>query len=516
MSFFEKLKEYITEDLFKYLGETIEMVFVTVLIALVFGLLLGLVMFYTNKSKKKGIRILYKIIDVIVGILRSFPFYVLMFFVVPFTRVMMSIFTGKSQAFSTEAFTVPLTIAAIPFFAKLFENSLKETNNDILEVGEALGLNKFQITTKIILKEALPSIISGTTLAIITLIGYSAMAGAVGGGGLGFFAYDKGYVSYDFTMMCFAVITIIILVLLIQFLGNLLYKAAKKGHLSYLKIGIGILALLVIFITTKVTIYAVNKTDLTVIKVGTMSEPGEPIIESIQEKMEDLGYKVEIVIESEFDPLNQALEDGSVDVNLFQHEPYLNSYNELHDTDLYNACTMYDCVYGAYSYKIDGIDDLKGNSEKIIAVANDSSNLKRCLDLLAANGIIELTDYYETASSYSATDIDKYYTTIKDFNGVEIKPMSTASITQALNDENCYLGIVNATFAIQANLGSEELIFEEEDLEHVNANILACRLEDKDSLWLKDLVSVLTSDETSEFITKYFKGTIKPYFVPHI
>ena len=142
MSFFEKLKEYITEDLFKYLGETIEMVFVTVLIALVFGLLLGLVMFYTNKSKKKGIRILYKIIDVIVGILRSFPFYVLMFFVVPFTRVMMSIFTGKSQAFSTEAFIVPLTIAAIPFFAKLFENSLKETNNDILEVGEALGLNK--------------------------------------------------------------------------------------------------------------------------------------------------------------------------------------------------------------------------------------------------------------------------------------------------------------------------------------------------------------------------------------
>lgn len=516
MDFFAKLKEYVTEDLFKYLGETLEMVFITVLIALVFGLLLGLVLFYTNKSKKKWVKIIYKILDIVIGIVRSFPFYVLMFFVIPFTRIVMNIFTGKAQAFSTEAFIVPLTLAAIPFFAKLFENSLQETNKNILEVGEALGLNKFQITTKIILKEALPSIISGTTLAIITLIGYSAMAGAVGGGGLGFFAYDKGYIAYDFIMMCFAVITIIILVLLIQFIGNILYKLAKKGSLTYSKIGIGIGALLLIFVITKVTVYAVNKTDLTIIKVGTMSQPGEPIIEHISDKMEELGYKIEIVIESEFDPLNKALEDGSVDVNLFQHEPYLNSYNQTHNTNLYNALTMYDCVYGAYSYKIDSIDDLQGSNEKIIAVANDSSNLKRCLELLAANGIIELTSYYESISSYSATDIDKYYETLPSYSGIVLKPMASASIAEALKDDTCYLGIVNATFAIQANLSDEELIFEEEDPEHVNANILACRAEDKDSKWLADLVSVLMSQETADFINEYFKGTIKPYFVPHI
>lgn len=512
--FIDKLKEYITEDLPKYLGETIEMVFITTLIALVFGLLLGLVLFFTRNSKKKWCQVLYKVLDVIVGIVRSFPFYVLMFFVIPFTRIMMAIFTGKSQAFSTEAFIVPLTLAAIPFMAKLFENSLAETNKDVLEAGEALGLSKFAITTKIILKEALPSIISGLTLAIITLIGYSAMAGAVGGGGLGFFAYDKGYVSYDFLMMVFAVITIIILVLLIQLCGNLLYKLAKKGKLSYLKIGIGILCLLLIFITVKVSVYAVNKTNLITIKVGTMSQPGEPILNYIEDEMEERGYHLEIQLSAEFDPLNQALADGSIDVNLFQHEPYLISYNNAHGTNLYNACTMYDCVYGAYSYKITAKEDLKGSDKKTIAIANDSSNLKRCLDLLAAEDIIKLT--YGNTTEFSASDIDSYYETMPSYSGIYLKPMSTSSIAQALNDDDVYLGIVNATFAINAGLGSEELIFEEKDEEHVNANILACRDEDKDAEWLKVLVEVLTSQDTATFIQNEFKGTIKPYFVPHI
>lgn len=514
MTVLDKLKEYVCNDLPKYLGETIEMVFITVLIALVFGLLLGLVLFYTKRSKRKGIRIIYKILDIIVGIVRSFPFYVLMFFVIPFTRIIMKIFTGVGQAFSTSAFIVPLSIAAIPFFAKLFENSLQETNKDIIEVGEALGLSKVQITTKIILKEALPSIISGTTLAIITLIGYSAMAGAIGGGGLGFFAYDKGYVSYDFLMMLFAVITIIILVLLIQLCGNILYKLAKNGHLSYLKIGIGLGVLLLTFISVKVAIYASNKTDLITIKVGTMSQPGEPIFEHIKDEMEELGYKLEIEIYSEFDPLNNALVDGSIDVNLFQHEPYLISYNEAHNTNLFNACTMYDCVYGAYSYKIDEIADLKGNDKKVIAIANDSSNLKRCLDLLAANNIIRTT--YGDITSFSATDILNYYELLPGYENLVITPMATSSIAEALNDSNCYLGIVNATFAINAGLGSSELIFEEADPNHINANILACRDEDKNASWLHDLINILTSDETANFIEEEFMGTIKPYFVSHI
>ena len=515
MSFTEKLKSYLLEDMPKYLGETLEMVFVTSLIALIFGLLLGFVLYFTKNSKNKYSRWTYKILNVFVSIVRSFPFYVLMFFVIPFTRIIMKIFTGVGQAFSTEAFIVPLTLAAIPFFAKLIENSLDETKKEVIEAGVSLGLNTWQITTKIILKESLPSIISGVTLAIITLIGYSAMAGAVGGGGLGFFAYDKGYVAYDATLMIFAVITIIILVLIIQQCGNLLYKMAKVGKLSYAKILAGTLVLVSVFGVTKATI-AFSGSNLPKIVVGTMSQPGEPILENLKESLKEKGYQLEIKLFNEFEAVNNALVDKSVDANLFQHEPYLDNYNKANNTDLVKAITMYDCVYGAYTKKdIKSIEDLKNTKDTIyISVANDSSNLKRCIELLEANGIIKTTELFKTSQSLSATDIEKYYKPYPSFN-VKLNAMSSAAIAKSLENENTYLGIISATYAINAKLTSNELLFEEKDLEHKNANIVAVRKDDLNEEWLKVLADELTSDNTKTFIEDYFKGTIKPYFIKH-
>lgn len=226
-SFGQKLGEYITKDLPKYLGETLEMVFLSALIATLFGLILGTILFLLRKGKGKKAHIAYKILDIIVGIFRSFPFYVLMFFIIPFTRVVMKIFTGRAISMSTEAFIIPLSVAAIPFFGKLIENAIMEIDEGVLEASKSLGLSLPQIIFRVILREALPSIISGITLAIITLVGYSAMAGAVGGGGLGFYAYSVGYTSYDFAKMMFAVITIILIVSCVQVIGNLLYKKFK-------------------------------------------------------------------------------------------------------------------------------------------------------------------------------------------------------------------------------------------------------------------------------------------------
>lgn len=226
-SFGQKLGEYIKEDLPKYLGQTLKMVFLSALIATIFGLLLGTALFLLRKSKNKKCKVVYKALDILVGVFRSFPFYVLMFFIIPFTRVIMKMFTGRAISMSTEAFIVPLSVAAIPFFAKLIENSIMEIDEGVLEASKALGLSLPQVVFRVILREALPAIISGITLAIITLIGYSAMAGAIGGGGLGFYAYSVGYTSYDFTKMMFAVVTIILLVAIIQVAGNLLYKKFK-------------------------------------------------------------------------------------------------------------------------------------------------------------------------------------------------------------------------------------------------------------------------------------------------
>lgn len=197
------------------------MVGITLLIGAVIGTILGSLLYITRKSKKKWVQVLYKVLDFIVGLIRSFPFYILIFVLLPFTRLL------GLRAMSNEGFIVPLTIAAIPFIGKIIEGSLIEVNEGVVEAATSLGLSPWQIITRVVLREALPSIVSGITLSLITLIGYSAMSGAVGADSLGSFAYNFGMISYDTAAMLYAVGTIVILVVLVQTIGNFIYKLVK-------------------------------------------------------------------------------------------------------------------------------------------------------------------------------------------------------------------------------------------------------------------------------------------------
>lgn len=246
--------------------------------------------------------------------------------------------------------------------------------------------------------------------------------------------------------------------------------------------------------------------------IGTMSNPGEPYIKSIQKDFEEKGYQLEIKIFDSFDTPNVALNEGSIDVNLFQHEPFLNTYNEQNNTNLYCAAKLYDCVYGAYSKKISSKEELSSSKAKKVTIANDASNMKRCLNILAAEGIIEVE--YPESGLLDPNHVDQYV--VSNPYNLVISPVATASIAPSLEDEDVVLGIVNATFAINAGLTSELLICEEADPNHINANILACRYEDKDQAWLKDLIEVLTSDRSKNYLLDTFGGTIKPYFVSNI
>ncbi|MCI2068223.1 MAG: ABC transporter permease [Bacilli bacterium] len=221
------ISDYFTKYLGKILSETLKMWLVSAAIATVLGLIVGIVLFLTRKSRSRGGKIAYKILDFLVNTLRSFPFYILVFFVIPFTRIMMKIFTGKASFASSDAFIVPLVIAATPFFGKIFENSLIEVKDNVIEAAKSLGLSQWQIIVKVVLREALPSLISGITLGMITLIGYTAMASIVSGGGIGSFAYTNGMQNYDTNAMLYAVFTIMILVFIVQFLGNFIYKKTK-------------------------------------------------------------------------------------------------------------------------------------------------------------------------------------------------------------------------------------------------------------------------------------------------
>lgn len=221
------LKEYITEHLGKILGETLKMVSISALVAILLGLILGSVLFVTRKSNKKGFKVIYKTLDIIVNIFRSFPFVILIFFLIPFTRDVMRLLIGVGTSTGTNAALVPLSIAATPFFAKVIENALIEVDDNVVEAATSLGLSQFQIMTRVVIREALPALVTGITLGIITLVGFTAMAGYIGGGGIGDFAVIYGINNYNTDAIIYAVVTIIILVQLIQLLGNFIYRLVK-------------------------------------------------------------------------------------------------------------------------------------------------------------------------------------------------------------------------------------------------------------------------------------------------
>ncbi|MBP5294390.1 MAG: ABC transporter permease [Lachnospiraceae bacterium] len=188
--------------------ETLYIVFSSTILGYLIGLPMGVVLTVTDKDGIAPNRVVYKILDVIINILRSAPFIILMIIVIPFTRLIV----GKS--YGPTATIVPLVIAAVPFIARMVESSLKEVDHGVVEAAQSLGASNMTIVTKVLLKEARTSLIVGLTIAFATILGYSAMAGAIGGGGLGTLAINYGYHRYKTDVM---VVTLIILILMVQF-----------------------------------------------------------------------------------------------------------------------------------------------------------------------------------------------------------------------------------------------------------------------------------------------------------
>ena len=208
----------IIDVMIQAVGQTVYMVFFSTLFASILGFILGIVVTVTSPKGLKPNKIIYNVLDLIINVLRSFPFIILIVFIIPLTRAIVGTPIGEAAAI------VPLTIAAAPFVARIIESSLKEVDSGVIEAAKSFGASDFQIIFKVMLKEAVPSIISGLTLTIINIIGYSAMAGSVGAGGLGKVAISYGYQRYQTDVMIVTVIILIIMVQGLQSLGNYLYK----------------------------------------------------------------------------------------------------------------------------------------------------------------------------------------------------------------------------------------------------------------------------------------------------
>lgn len=212
--------------LIKALGETLYMVALSAAIASLFGIPLGVILTITGKDHIKENAALHKTLGSIVNALRSVPFIILMVAIIPLTRIIVG------SSIGTTAAIVPLTISCTPFISRIIESSLLEVDPGVIEAAQSMGASPLQIIWKVLLPEAMHSIVLGITLAVISLIGSSAMAGALGGGGLGDLAIRYGYQRFQADTMIATVIVLIALVQLVQTIGNKISAKLNKTKIK--------------------------------------------------------------------------------------------------------------------------------------------------------------------------------------------------------------------------------------------------------------------------------------------
>ncbi len=208
--------------LLKGTSETIVMTLVSGFFSFLLGLPLGVWLYITRKGQIKENMILHNILSTFINIFRAIPFIILIVWMIPFTRALVGTSIGVLAAL------VPLSIGAAPFVARMIENSLIDVPSGLIEASRSMGATPLQIVKKVLLPEALPSIVNCVSITLIMLVGYSAMGGAVGAGGLGQIGYQYGYVGYNLEIMNIVLALLVILVFIIQYTGN--YISKKFDH----------------------------------------------------------------------------------------------------------------------------------------------------------------------------------------------------------------------------------------------------------------------------------------------
>ena len=212
----------LTNLLIQGFWETLGMTALSTVLATLLGIPLGIILVITSKGHILENKVLNGVLGAIVNATRSVPFIILMVAIIPFTRMVVGTSIG------TVAACVPLTLAAIPFLARLVETSIKEIPSGIIEAAQAMGASPLQIVRKVLLPEALPTIVDNITVLIVNLISYSAMAGAIGGGGLGDIAIRYGYQRFNAEVMIITIIILVVLVQVVQMVGEFISRRLNK------------------------------------------------------------------------------------------------------------------------------------------------------------------------------------------------------------------------------------------------------------------------------------------------
>lgn len=211
-----------TDMIITGIGQTLYMTILSTVVGYVFGLPLGVMLAVFDKDGLRPNKAVYKVLDVISNIIRSIPFHVLLILIIPLTRLIVG------QSYGSSATVVPLVVAAIPFIGRMVESSIKEVDAGVVEAARSMGASDLRIIVKVLLLESRTSLITGATIAIGTILGYSAMAGSVGGGGLGDIAIRYGYYRYESQIMIVTVILLVVLVQVFQSIGMIIASKLDK------------------------------------------------------------------------------------------------------------------------------------------------------------------------------------------------------------------------------------------------------------------------------------------------
>ncbi|WP_440986354.1 methionine ABC transporter permease [Terribacillus saccharophilus] len=202
--------------------ETLLMVSIALAVAILIGLPFGILLFVTDRGLFLENVVVKRVAGLVINLIRSVPFVILLVFLLPFTQLLLNTTIGPLAA------SVSLSVAAIPFYARIVESSARDIDKGVIEAAIAVGASPWMIIKSIILPEIKPGLITGLTITAISLIGYSAMAGTIGGGGIGDLAIRYGYYRYDNTIMFTTVIVLIVLVQVVQYLGDLIARVVSK------------------------------------------------------------------------------------------------------------------------------------------------------------------------------------------------------------------------------------------------------------------------------------------------
>lgn len=202
--------------------DTLFMTFFSMVLVVVIGLLLGLALYSLGRKQTAGANIFYNVVSIISNAFRSTPFMILMVLIIPFTTLLVGSFLGAKAAIPA------LVLSAAPFYARMVEIAFREVNPGVIEAAEAMGASYWEIIYKIVIPESVPALISGLTVTTISMIGYTAMAGAIGAGGLGALAWQEGFQRGNYTVTLVATVIILLIVFILQGLGDFLAKATDK------------------------------------------------------------------------------------------------------------------------------------------------------------------------------------------------------------------------------------------------------------------------------------------------